>query len=80
MGKECESRTEYARSMRERKKVLGLTVKQISVRAKVAHGTVCKVMQGDDGVLLRHIKAVADALDLTVRIDAIFVWENTVGA
>jgi transcriptional regulator with XRE-family HTH domain len=62
------AKADWAIGLREAKELLGWNVKELSQRAGVATGTVVKVMQGDNGVLLRHIEAVARVLNVKLQV------------
>ncbi len=68
MGRESPIKSEFAVALRQAKKRLGLNVQEVAAKAGVAHGTVVKVLQGDNGLLLRHIEAVAHALGLQTHL------------
>lgn len=46
----------------------GLSVRQLSLASGVAHGTVTKILQGRNDVVLRHIIAVAEALGASAEV------------
>lgn len=61
-------KNEYARPLREAKIKLRITTQELAQMSGVACGTVVRIMQGDTGVLLRHLLSVVKSLGLEPNI------------